>query len=448
MILDDTIVAIATPSGRGGVGIVRLSGPESLNIAKKITLQSQLKPRYALFTKCMDEHQHVIDEGIIIYFVQPYSYTGEDVVEFQMHGSPWVLAELLRLCQRYGARLARPGEFTERAFLNDKMDLLQAEAVADLIHAQSASAAKMAMRTLQGRFSDIVKDIEDEIKQLRMYVESTIDFSDEALEWLEQHEWQMRLEKIIDRLVQLKKQAHQGQMMQEGIKIVLAGRPNAGKSTLMNAFAARDVAIVTSIAGTTRDVMKEQVLMDDIPAVIIDTAGLRNSDDEIEQEGIRRAWKVIQEADIVLFLHDGTQTDWHQDALPEELIQRLPEDTPVIHILNKADVYPTNEKLETSVVQLSAKTGMGFEILKSRIKDLLGIQTEQNDFIARKRHLIIFEEVEGMIHAAIEQFHLHQAPELLAEDLRYAHEKLAEITGEFTADDLLGEIFSNFCIGK
>lgn len=446
--IDDTIVAIATPAGRGGVGIVRLSGPASLDIAKKITLQQQLKPRYALFTKCFDEQQQIIDEGLLIYFVHPHSYTGEDVVEFQMHGSPWVLGELLRLCQSYGARLARPGEFTERAFLNDKLDLLQAEAVADLIHAQSASAAKMAMRTLQGTFSDVVRDIEDEIKQLRMYVESTIDFSDEALEWLEQHEWQTRLERIIARIQQLKKQAHQGQMMQEGIKIVLAGRPNAGKSTLMNAFAARDVAIVTSIAGTTRDVMKEQVLIDDIPAVIIDTAGLRVSDDEIEQEGIRRAWQVIQEADIVLFLHDGTQNDWQNDALPDELIQSIPQETPMIHILNKADVFKVNPEMGTNVVQMSAKTGLGFENLKAKIKSLLGIQMEQSDFIARKRHLIIFEEVERLILEAITQFHVHQAPELLAEDLRFAHEKLAEITGEFTADDLLGEIFSNFCIGK
>jgi tRNA modification GTPase len=447
MYIDDTIVAIATPAGRGGVGIVRLSGPESLHIAQKITSLT-LKPRYATYTKCCDEQQHVIDEGIVLYFNRPHSYTGEEVVEFQMHGSPWVLGELLRLCQCYGARLARPGEFTERAFLNDKIDLLQAEAIADLIHAQSASAAKMAMRTLQGTFSEVVKAIEDEIKQLRMYVESTIDFSDEALEWLEQHEWQLRLEKIIDRIQQLKKQAHQGQMMQEGIKIVLAGRPNAGKSTLMNAFAARDVAIVTSIAGTTRDVMKEQVLIDDIPAIIIDTAGLRVSDDEIEQEGIRRAWQVIQEADIVLFLHDGTKNDWEKDALPAELIQSIPQETPMIHVLNKADVFKLSQKSDENVVQMSAKTGLGFEELKTKIKSLLGIQMEHSDFIARKRHLIIFEKVEQLILDAIAQFHMHQAPELLAEDLRFAHEKLAEITGEFTADDLLGEIFSNFCIGK
>lgn len=443
----DTIVAIATPAGRGGVGIVRLSGPKSYWIAQQISHQKHLKARFALFSKCFDEQNQVIDEGILIYFKAPNSYTGEDVIEFQMHGSPYVLAEIMRLCIHFGARLARPGEFTERAFLNDKIDLVQAEAVVDLINAQSATAAKMAMRTLQGTFSQYVHQIESDIKAIRMYVESTIDFSDEALEWLEQYEWQKRIDAIIEKIIQLKQQAHQGQILQEGLKIVLAGRPNAGKSTLMNTLVQKDVAIVTPVAGTTRDVMKEQVLLDDIPVTLIDTAGLRDSLDEIEQEGIRRAWLVIQYADIVLFLHDATDSSWKKDELSLELKQALPVNTPIIHVMNKADVSKISSS-STEELVISAKTGLGIENLKEKIKSMLGIQLENSEFIARKRHLMIFDDVLQQLKNAVVAFQLHQAPELLAEDLRFAHEALTEITGEFSADDLLGEIFSNFCIGK
>ena len=342
--------------------------------------------------------------------------------------------------------MANPGEFTERAFLNDKIDLLQAEAVIDLINAQSASAAKMAARTLQGKFSDYVRAIEQDLKALRMYVESTIDFSDEALEWLEAHEWQKRLNLILERLLHLKKQAMQGQILQEGLKIVLAGRPNAGKSTLMNTLVEKDVAIVTDIAGTTRDGMKEHVLLDDIPVILIDTAGLRESDDAIEQEGIRRAWLALKEADIVLFLHDGQEASWKEDALPNDLMQKLPPNTPILHIVNKIDIAPQND--HEKAYYISAKMALGIDELKKGIKDLLGISLEDSEFIARRRHLIIFENVEEQIKQAMMNFESHQAPELLAEDLRYAHETLSQITGEFSSDDLLGEIFSNFCIGK
>ena len=443
--IDDTIAAIASPAGRGGVGIIRLSGSNALSIAQKIIQKKDLPPRLAVFTKVIDEVREPIDEGIVIYFKAPHSYSGEDVVEFQMHGSPYVLAEILRLCQLYGARLARAGEFTERAFLNDKMDLTQAEAVADLINAQSQTAARMATRTLQGQFSEQVKIIDETLKNLRMYVESTIDFSDEALEWLEKHHWEERLRQIIANIQQLKAKAHQGQIMQQGLKIVIAGRPNAGKSTLMNALVEKDVAIVTSTAGTTRDVMKEQVLLDDIPVTLIDTAGLRDSLDEIEQEGIRRAWQVITEADIVLFLHDASIQDWQQDELAPNLKAQLPEGIPVIHVLNKVD---TLEQKPKEGLCIAAKMGLGIDDLKQTIKSNLGISTEQSEFMTRKRHFIIFEQVEKALEDAIEAFHSHQAPELLAEDLRHTHEHLMGITGAFSADDLLGEIFSHFCIGK
>ena len=443
--LDDTIAAIATPAGRGGVGIIRLSGVNAFAIAKKIVHKTELPPRMAVFTKVLDEGGEAIDQGIVIYFKAPHSYTGEDVLEFQMHGSPYVLAEILRLCQVYGARLARAGEFTERAFLNDKMDLTQAEAVADLINAQSQTAARMANRTLQGAFSAKVKSINDALKNLRMYVESTIDFSDEALEWLEKHHWEQRLNQIIGDIKQLKGKAQQGQIMQQGLKIVIAGRPNAGKSTLMNALVEKDIAIVTSTAGTTRDVMKEQVLLDDIPVILIDTAGLRDTNDEIEQEGIKRAWQTIAEADIVLFLHDASRKDWQQDELAPELKAKLPQGIALIHVLNKVD---TIKKIPEEGICIAAKTGLGIDDLKQSIKSHLGIASEHSDFMARKRHFIIFAAVEKELEEAIAAFHSHQAPELLAEDLRHSHEHLMEITGQFSADDLLGEIFSHFCIGK
>lgn len=450
MVLDeDSIVAIATPPGHGGVGIVRLSGAKALEIAHQICPKlNSIRARHAYFASCMDEQKQIIDEGVLLFFKGPQSYTGEDVIEFQMHGSPWVLSEILRLCQHYGARLARAGEFTERAFLNNKMDLVQAEAVSDLIQAQSATAAKMASRTLQGQFSEYIHDIDEQLTQLRMYVESTIDFSDEALEWLEQHHWQQRLEAILESVLRLKSQAHQGAMLQQGLCMVLVGRPNVGKSTLMNVFARRDVAIVTEIAGTTRDVMREHVLMDDIPVMLIDTAGLRQSDDVIEQEGIRRAWEAISHADLVLFLHDATQKAWSEDTLPQEVEYKLPPLTPVLHVLNKSDMLAKEHSQVCEHVWISAKNNIGIDGLIQKIKSLLNIERQESEFLARKRHVLIFNQVEQGIIQAIEQFHQHHTPDLLAEDLKAVHHLLSEITGEFSSDDLLGEIFSNFCIGK
>jgi len=443
--MDDTIAAIATPPGHGGVGIVRISGGLALEIALKITKKTTIKPRYAHFVACYDENQEIFDQAVLLFFQAPHSFTGEDIVEFQVHGSPWVLNEVLRLAQAYGTRLARAGEFTERAFLNNKIDLVQAEAVADLIHAQSAMAARMASRTLQGRFSQAIAAIDEEITKLRMFVESTIDFADEALEWLEQYQWQRILDNLIHQVLQIKQQAFQGQVLQHGLTLILVGRPNVGKSTLMNVLAQKDVAIVTPIAGTTRDLMREQVLMDDIPMTLIDTAGLRQTDNLIEQEGIRRAWQALEHADLVLFLHDATQVDWQQDDLPSDIVRNLPHNTPVLHVLNKSDevLAPTQELLH-----ISAKFEQGIDALKQAIKTVLGIQLQESDFIARKRHVTILAALALELEKARDGFLRHQAPELLAEDLRIAHECLAEITGEFTADDLLGEIFSHFCIGK
>jgi tRNA modification GTPase len=445
---DVTIVAIATPPGHGGVGILRISGQQALAIGKKITQKSELKPRYAYFAACHDENMQVIDQGVVIYFKAPHSYTGEDTVELQVHGSPWVLAELIRVCQVFGARQARPGEFTERAFLNNKIDLVQAEAVADLIHAQSAMAARMATRTLQGKFSEAVEQIDNDLTKLRMFVESTIDFADEALEWLEDYQWQSMLTNIILQVQKIKKQAFQGQVLQEGLTLVMVGRPNVGKSTLMNVLAQKEVAIVTPIAGTTRDLMRERVLMDEIPLTLIDTAGLRQTDDLIEQEGIKRAWQALEQADLLLFLHDASQKDWQQDDLPQDILETLPSNTPILHVLNKSDEAHQNQKVLQDAIAISAKTGLGIEHLKAEIKARLGIEVQESDFIARKRHVLIFEELATSLEQAMADFLLHHAPELLAEDLRYAHELLGKITGEFTADDLLGEIFSHFCIGK
>lgn len=443
--MDDTIAAIATPPGHGGVGIVRISGSKALEIGSKITRKNQLQARYVHFVSCFDENQEAFDQALVLYFKAPHSFTGEDVIELQVHGSPWVLNEVLRLAQVYGARLARPGEFTERAFLNNKIDLVQAEAVADLIHAQSATAARMASRTLQGKFSQAILMIDEELTKLRLFVESTIDFADEALEWLEQYQWQEILDNLLQNVKKIKQQAFQGQILQHGLTLVLVGRPNVGKSTLMNVLAEKEVAIVTPIAGTTRDLMRERVLMDEIPITLVDTAGLRHTEDVIEQEGIKRAWQALEHADLVLFIHDAAQADWQQDDLPTDIAQHLPANTPILHVLNKSDQAQVQIP---DLVHISAKFEQGIDILKQAIKQSLGIHLQESDFIARKRHVAILTDLELALVEAQSHFLVHQAPELLAEDLRIGHQLLAEITGEFTADDLLGEIFSHFCIGK
>lgn len=445
---DDTIVAVATPPGRGGVGIIRLSGSCAVSIAKKITRMSCLTPRLAHFCEFKTATNELIDQGIVLYFKAPASFTGEDVVEFQVHGSPMVMDCLMKESLLLGARLANPGEFSERAFLNDKMDLTQAEAIADLIHATSQTAARMAIRSLQGDFSKKINELNKKLIYLRLYVEAAIDFPEEEIDFLSDGVVITQLNNIIDELTTIRANATQGVIMTEGLSIVIAGKPNAGKSTLINLLAKKDVAIVTDIAGTTRDVMREQLLLDDIPLIIIDTAGLRESDDVVEKEGIRRAWEEIARADCVLLVIDVTdETD--DGTLDDAIAAVLTNNVPIIRIYNKIDILK-NKHINpfNGDICLSAKSGEGLPLLQAKIKQAVGYQPTEGQFLARRRHIQALDKAYHLVLTGKQQLSMHRAGELLAEDLRQAHQALCEITGEFTSDDLLGEIFSKFCIGK
>lgn len=443
----DTIVAIATPAGRGGVGIVRMSGPQALQIAFQISTKSTFTPRQATVAKFFDEQHEVIDEGIVIYFKGPHSFTGEDVVEFQSHGAPVVLDRLVKRCLFFGARVARPGEYSLRAFLNDKMDLTQAEAVADLINASSETAAKLAVKSLQGEFSKRIHELNEQIIQLRLYVEASIDFSDEEIDVLSEGVVTKRLDALLVTLATIQKQATQGALLREGLSVVIAGAPNAGKSTLINQLSGRDVAIVTDIPGTTRDVMREYIDLDDLPIHIIDTAGLRDSHDPIEQEGIKRAVSEIRLADCILWVSDATSDP--QEVQLQQLIEA--ENlvaVPIIKIINKTDLIPKLPHVEGDKVYLSAKTGEGIAFLKDKIKAMVGYQPGEGLFLARRRHLQALVLAQELLQQGQQQLQQVSALELLAEDLRQAHQALSEITGEFSSDELLGKIFSTFCIGK
>lgn len=445
--IEDTIVAITTPPGRGGVGIVRLSGPKSYSIVKKLSNQKEITPRNAYYCKFMGTKSDLIDQGILLYFKAPNSFTGEDVAELQVHGAPIVLDQLISTCVDLGARIANPGEFSQRAFLNEKMDLTQAEAIADLINASSVTATRLAMRSLQGDFSARINELNKQIIHLRMYVESAIDFPEEEIDFLNDGIVATMLNNILLILDNIRANASQGVMMREGLSVVIAGRPNAGKSTLINALAQRDVAIVTEIAGTTRDVMREHILIDDIPVHIVDTAGLRESDDIVEREGIKRAWAEVINADCVLLV-----VDINQDEKPAELSQKiqekLPNNVPVLTVFNKIDTSKIIAKAENSTIYLSAKSGDGLSLLKNKIKELVGYQPAEGNFLARRRHLQALDAAKSLLESGSHQLQIHHAGELLAEDLRQAHLELCKITGEFSSDDLLGEIFSSFCIGK
>ena len=441
----DTIAAIATPPGNGGVGIIRISGASAFEIAKQLTNKSFL-PRQALFTSFIDEDQTVIDSGILLYFPNPSSYTGEDTIELQGHGGTVVLGMLLKQVLSLGARLANPGEFTERAFLNNKLDLAQAEAVADLIESSTEQSVRSAQKSMQGIFSEKINELVDELTELRVYVEAAIDFVDEEIDFLSDGVVEKKIIDISGKIENIQKTAQQGQLLRDGMTVVLAGKPNAGKSSLLNSLAGHEAAIVTDIAGTTRDILKERIHIDGMPIHIIDTAGLRESDNVVEKEGIRRAHEEIKQADKILLLIDST------DPEIESILSTLPNDLNITKIYNKIDLLGIEPEITESKhgtqIYLSVKKGTGMELLTGYLKKSVGFNSETDDvFIARKRHIEALTQGQQFVESAILQLQ-NQAGELVAEDLRQAQNSLAEITGAFSSDDLLGKIFSSFCIGK
>ncbi|CAH7144617.1 5-carboxymethylaminomethyluridine-tRNA synthase GTPase subunit [Vibrio chagasii] len=450
----DTIVAQATAPGRGGVGIIRVSGPLATQVALEVTGKT-LKPRYAEYLPFKSADGIELDQGIALYFPNPHSFTGEDVLELQGHGGPVVMDMLIkRILGISGVRAARPGEFSERAFLNDKMDLTQAEAIADLIDASSEEAAKSALQSLQGEFSKRINTLVDSLIHLRIYVEAAIDFPEEEIDFLADGKVSADLQAIIDNLEAVRQEANQGAIMREGMKVVIAGRPNAGKSSLLNALSGKESAIVTDIAGTTRDVLREHIHIDGMPLHIIDTAGLRDASDEVEKIGIERAWEEIAQADRVLFMVDGTTTDATdpKDIWPD-FVDRLPNNIGMTVIRNKAD--QTNEELgichvnDPTLIRLSAKTSQGVDALRSHLKECMGFAGgHEGGFMARRRHLDALEHASEHLDIGQQQLEGYMAGEILAEELRITQQHLNEITGEFSSDDLLGRIFSSFCIGK
>ncbi len=444
----DTIVAIATAPGKGGIGIVRLSGKDAFSIAALVCKKS-LPVRTATTCSFFDNNK-LIDQGIAVYFAAPASFTGEDVVELQGHGGPVVMQQLLQATVARGARQARPGEFSERAFLNGKIDLAQAEAIADLIDASSNQAARNALHTLQGRFSQAVNSVADSLIHLRMYVEAAIDFPEEEIDFLADGKVMAQLDAIREQLHRLLSNAQQGVLMREGIRVVIAGKPNAGKSSLLNALAGNDVAIVTDIPGTTRDVLREHITLDGLPLHIMDTAGLRDSNDAVEQEGIRRAWATIEQADLVLLLVDSTEDSRVDvDSAWLTLTTHNRPEVKTLVVQNKIDCSGLDAGVYEGAVRVSAKTGAGLEALASEVKRLAGLQqSDEGIFSARSRHLDALLRAQTVLLASIAQFQVTGAGELLAEDLKHAQHALGEITGRVTSDELLGRIFSSFCIGK
>lgn len=446
----DTICAVITPPGRGGVGIIRVSGPKCRYIASKI-LKITPKVRYAHYSPFYFEST-ILDEGISLFFAAPHSFTGEDVLELQGHGGPVILDIILSETVRLGARLAEPGEFSQRAFLNDKLDLAQAEAIADLIDASSKQASQQAINTLKGVFSKKINTIVDKITHLRLYVESAIDFPEEEIDFLNDGKIEVMLEALISSTKSTLGQAQQGVLLREGMKIVIAGRPNAGKSTLLNQLAGRDLAIVTDIAGTTRDVLREHINIDGLPLHIIDTAGLRDDPDKVEKIGIERAWVEIEEADRILLMIDSTDKDQQNAEKHWPDFFKKPEFRRKLTVIyNKIDEsgLKTPENIEDCTqIAIAARTGYGLEALKNHLKISVGYKgTTEGGFSARRRHINAIEKAYHLMLSGKAQLAAH-AGELLAEDLRIAQNHLSEITGSFTADDLLGEIFSSFCIGK
>lgn len=446
MPVNDIIAAIATAPGRAGIGIIRLSGGELSALARQLTGRT-LVPRRATLSEFLDPQGLAIDQGLALYFPGPQSYTGEDTLELHGHGGPVVLQLLLKRCLELGARVAEPGEFTRRAFINDKLDLAQAESVADLIDATTAEAARCAVRSLRGQFSERIHELTRALIELRALVEATLDFPEEEIDFLKQSDAEERLQRVRQQLDTVLDASRQGSLLREGIHIVLAGQPNVGKSSLLNRLAGEDLAIVTDIPGTTRDAIRQTIDLGGVPAHIIDTAGLRDSVEPVEKIGIARTWAAIEKADLVLLLIDATRDETQEDRA---ILERLPQQLPCLRVMNKVDLTSHRPARETVAsvprVWLSAKTGAGIELLRAALLEAVGWHsTGEGTFMARARHLQALNQACGNLQRAAA---LGKRPELLAEELRLAQEGLSSITGEFTADDLLGEIFSRFCIGK
>jgi tRNA modification GTPase len=448
-IVTDTIAAVATAPGRGAVGIVRLSGPQAFAIAERLA-GARPPPRHAALRTFSDAGGAALDQGLLLLFPGPDSYTGEDVAELQGHGGPLVLDLLVRAACACGARPARPGEFSERAFLNGRLDLAQAEAIADLIAAATEQAARAAHRSLQGEFSQRVSAIVEELTQLRTYVEGALDFSDEDVNWLADEALRARLHALLDHLRALLGAAAQGRRLREGLTVALAGQPNVGKSTLLNRLAGTDAAIVTDIPGTTRDVLRENINLDGLPLTVVDTAGLRESGDPVEKEGIRRAWQALAHAELVLFLVDDRAGITEEDR---SLLSRVPGDPEIVIVRNKCDLSGQppgrDEQHGRAEVRMCSKTGAGLDLLKQEIRRVAGLSdTGESLFSARTRHVEALQRALACAQDAELRLREGANAELAAEELRLAQQALGEITGVFTSDDLLGRIFSQFCIGK
>jgi len=451
---NDTIVAQATAPGRGSVGIVRVSGPNAKPVAE-LLLKKCPVPRVATYQPFYNSQNHIIDQGIALYFAGPNSFTGEDILELQGHGGQVVMQLLIDTCLKSGlVRLAKPGEFSEQAFLNEKMDLTQAEAIADLIDASSQQAAKSALRSLQGEFSNQIRNLVDKVIYLRMYVEAAIDFPEEEIDFLADGIVQSNLHTIVALLNKIMHQAKQGSLLRDGMRVVIVGRPNAGKSSLLNALSGKDSAIVTDIAGTTRDVLKEHIHIDGMPLHIIDTAGLRDDADTVEKIGIERAWQEIHNADRILFMVDAEQEPNSQpkDIWPE-FYDKLPVNAAITVIRNKCDLIQEAPGIDNNqkypVICLSAMAKLGIDTLTEHLKECMGFnQVGEDQVIARQRHITALISAQQHIDIGKDQLESAMAGELLAEELRIAQGYLNEITGEFSSDDLLSKIFSSFCIGK
>lgn len=441
-----TIAAVATAPGRGGIGVVRVSGGLAQTIAQAV-LGCCPAPRHAYYGNFLDADGDLIDRGIALYFPNPHSYTGEDVLELQGHGGTAVLQRLLQRCLTLGAHLAAPGEFTQRAWMNDKLDLVQAEAVADLIEASSTQAARSAVQSLAGVFSQHVYQLRDKLIDLRMFVEACLDFPEEDIDFISRGGVEEKLRVIAEELQLVFDGASQGRLLREGIQVVLIGQPNVGKSSLLNKLAGEDIAIVTPVAGTTRDTLKSEIQIEGVPLHIIDTAGLRETEDEVERHGIARTWKALENATLALLILDAKQGMDDHDL---QILEKLPKDIPLVKVFNKIDLVglaakQVEETGETSIY-LSAKTGAGLSGLRQHLLKVAGWHaTGEGVFAARERHLLALEAVQACLMRAVENL---AQPELLAEELRLAQEALNTITGEFANEDLLGEIFSRFCIGK